>query len=99
MKQLTLERAQRTVEAFLHEQYADAELDVMSVSAEVDGYGDEFIWIYLKYDDGKDGKGIPDSLSRIRLKTRLRTELQSADVDFFPVVSFVADSEADVAVE
>ncbi len=47
MKQLTLERAQRTVEAFLHEQYADAELDVMSVSAEVDGYGDEFIWIYL----------------------------------------------------
>ena len=65
----------------------------------MDGYGDEFIWIYLKYDDGKDGKGIPDSLARIRLKARLRVELQSADVDFFPVVSFVADSEADVAVE
>ena len=99
MKRQTLERARHTVEAFLHEQYADAELDVMSVNAEVDGYGDEFIWIYLKYDDSKDGKGIPESLARLRLKSRLRTELQSADVDFFPVVSFVADSEAHTVAE
>ena len=99
MKQQTLERARHVVEAFLHEHYADAELEVMSVNAEVDGYGDEFIWIYLKYDDGKNGKGVPESLARIRLKSRLRTELQSADVDFFPVVSFVADSEVDMVVE
>lgn len=99
MKQRTLELAQRTVEAFLHEQYADAELDVMSVNAEVDGYGDEFIWIYVKYDDSKHGKGIPDPLARLRLKARLRTELQSAEVDLLPVVSFVADSETDAVAE
>ena len=95
MKQQILERARSTVEAFLHQQYADAALAVLSVAPEVDGYGDEFLWISLTYDDGDDAKGLPDSLARIRLKARLRAELQGADVEVFPVVSFVAESEVE----
>ena len=93
MKQRTLERARSTVEAFLRNQYPDAALDVLSVNPEVDGYGDEFLWISLKYDDDKDAQGLPDSLARIRLKARLRSELQGADVDAFLVFSFIAESE------
>ena len=40
-------------------------------------------------------KGLPDSLARIRLIGRLRTEHQGADVDAFPVVSFTAESEVE----
>ena len=93
MKQQVLERARSTVEAFLHQQYADATLAVLSVVPEVDGYGDEFLLIHLSYGDGNDVKGLPDSLARIRLKARLRAELQGADVEAFPVVSFIAESE------
>ena len=99
MKQQILERARGTVETFLRKQYADAALEVLSVNPEVDGYGDEFLWIYLKYDDGKHGKGVPDSLARLRLKGRLRSELQGADVEAFPVVSFIAESEVESDVE
>ena len=75
MKQKILERARSTVEAFVRNQCAGTTLDVLSVAPEVDGDGDEFLWISLIYDDG-DAKGLPDSLARIRLKARLRTELQ-----------------------
>ena len=95
MKQQILERARGAVEAFLRKQYADAALDVLSVNSEVDGDGDEFLWIYLKYDDGNEGKGIPNSLARIRLRNRLRTELRSADVEAFAVFSFIAESEVE----
>ena len=98
MKQQILERARGTVEAFLRKQYADAALEVLSVNPEVDGYGDEFLWICLKYDDGKHGKGVPDSLARLRLKDRLRSELQGADVEPFPVFSFIAESEVELDV-
>ena len=93
MKQQILERARGTVEAFLRQQCADTTLAVLSVSPEVDGDGDEFLLIDLTYDDGNDAKGLPDSLARIRLKARLRAELQGADVEAFPVVSFTAESE------
>ena len=93
MKQQVLERARSTVEGFLHEQCADTTLSVLSVKPEVDGYGDELLWIRFAYDDGNDAKGLPDSLARIRLKDRLRTGLQGADVEAFPVVSFIAESE------
>ena len=93
MKQQTLERARSTVEAFLHNQCADTTLSVLSVNPEVDGYGDELLLIHLTYDDGNDAKGLPDSLARIRLKARLRAELQGADVEAFPIVSFTAESE------
>ena len=93
MKQQVLERARSTVEGFLHKQCADTTLSVLSVKPEVDGYGDELLWIRFAYDDGNDAKGLPDSLARIRLKDRLRTELQGADVEAFPVVSFIAESE------
>ena len=44
MKQQILERARRTVAGFLHRQYADATLGVLSVHPEVDGYGGERTW-------------------------------------------------------
>ena len=94
MKQQILERARSTLEACLHRQYADT-LTVLSVEPEVDGYGDEFLWISLKYDDGNDAKGLPDSLALIRLKARLRTELQGVEIEAFPVFSFVAESEVE----
>ena len=93
MKQRILERARSTVEGFLHQQCAGTTLSVLSVDPEVDGHGDEFLWISLTYDDGGDAKGLPDPLARIRLKDRLRTELQDADVEAFPVFSFIAESE------
>ena len=93
MKQQVVERARSTVEAFLRKQYPDGALDALSVVPEVDGHGDEFLWIHLRYDDGNGAKGIPESLARIRLRVSLRTELQAADMEAFPVVSFIAKSE------
>ena len=93
MKQRILERARSTVEGFLHRQCADTTLSVLSVDPEVDGYGDELLLIHLTYDDGSGAKGLPDSLARIRLIGRLRTELQDQDIEAFPVVSFTAESE------
>ena len=95
MKQQVLEQAWARVEDYLRTQYADAALDVLSVDSEVDGDGDEFLWISLKYDDGVGGKGIPDSSTRIELKDRLRTELRDADVEAFSVFSFIAASEVE----
>ncbi len=93
MKQKILKRARNTVDAFLHNHCADTPLDVLSVNPDVDGYGDEFLWVDLKYDDGEDAKALPDPLARIQLADRLRTELLGADVEAFPVVSFIAESE------
>ena len=95
MKQRTLEQARSTVEAFLRNQCADTPLVVLSVAPDIDGDGDEFLRIALIYDDEDGAKGLPGSLARIRLKARLRTELQGADVEAFPVVSFIAESEVE----
>lgn len=95
MKPQVLERARASVEAYLRKQYADAALDVLSVDSEVDGDGDEFLWISLKYDDSAGGKGVPDSSTRIEMKDRLRTELRDAEVEGFPVFSFIAASEVE----
>ena len=92
MKQQILERARSTVEGFLHQQCADTTLDVLSVRPEVDGY-DEVLLIRFKYDDSNGAKGLPDSLARIKLVGRLRTELQGEDIEAFPIVSFIAESE------
>ena len=93
MKQKILERARSTVEGFLHQQCADTTLGVLSVNPEVDGDGDEFLFIRLTYDDSNGAKGLPDSLARIQLKDRLCTEFQDQDIEAFPVVSFIAESE------
>ena len=93
MKQQILERARNAVAGFLQQQCADTTLSVLSVNPEVDGYGDEFLLIRFAYDDGNDAEGLPDSLAQIHLIDRLCTELQDADVEASPVVSFIADSE------
>ena len=93
MKQQILERARSTVEGFLHHQCANTTLGVLSVNPEVDGYGDEFLLIRFTYDDSNGAKGLPDSLARIELIDRLYDELQDADVEASPVVSFIAGSE------
>ena len=95
MKQQVVERARGVVEAVLGKPCGGAALDVMAVNPEVDGHGDEFLWIYLKYDDGNP-KGLPAPPERLGLTDRLRTELLSADVEAFPVVSFIADSEVEL---
>ena len=95
MKQQILDRARSTVEAFLRAQYADTTLAVLAVDPEVDRDGDELLWISLKYDDGRPAPHLPDSLALIRLRARLRAELESADIEAFPVVSFTAESEID----
>ena len=93
MKQRILERARSSVEGFLHRQCADTTLGVLSVNPEVDGYGDEFLLIRFTYDDSNGAEGLPDSLTRIELMDRLWTELEDADVEASPVVSFIAESE------
>ena len=93
MKQKILERARSTVEGFLHHQCANTTFGVLSVNPEVDGDGDEFLLIRFTYDDSNGAKGLPDSLARIQLKDRLCTEFQDQDIEAFPVVSFIAESE------
>ena len=92
MKLRILERARSTV-AGLHRQCAGTTLGVLSVSPEVDGAGDEFLLIRLTCDDSNGAAGLPDSLARIKLVGRLRTELQCEDIEALPVVSFIAKSE------
>ena len=80
------------MEDFLHRQCADTTLGVLSVNPEVDDY-DEVLLIRFTYDDSNGAEGLPDSLAQIKLIGRLRTELQSEDIEAFPVVSFLAESE------
>ena len=47
------------MEGFLHKQCADTTLSVLSVKPEVDGYGDELLWLRFAYDDGNDARGLP----------------------------------------
>ena len=93
MKQRVLERARSTVDGFLHRHCANTTLGVLSVNPEVDGYGDDVLLIRFTYDDSNGAKGLPDSLARIELMDRLWTELEDADVEASPVVSFIAESE------
>ena len=93
MKQRVLERARSTVDGFLHQQCADTTLGVLSVNPEVDGYGDEFLLIRFTYDDSNGTEGLPDSLAQLTLIDRLWDELEDADIEASPVVSFIAESE------
>ena len=93
MKPRILERARSTVEGFLHRQCAGTTLAVLSVNPEVNGYGDDVLLIRFTYDDSNGAKGLPDSLARIELMDRLWTELEDADIEASPVVSFIAESE------
>ena len=92
MKQQILERARSTVEGFLHRQCADTSLGVLSVNPEADDY-DEFLYIRFTYDDSDGATGLPNSLARLKLVRLLRSELQDEDIEAFPVVSFIAESE------
>ena len=93
MKQRVLERARSIVDGFLHRQCADTTLGVLSVNPEVDGYGDDVLLIRFTYDDSNGTKGLPNSLARIELMDRLWDELEDAEVEASPVVSFIAESE------
>ena len=93
MKQRVLERARSTVEAVLRKHCADTTLEMLRMYPDFGSYGDEILLIYFKYDDSKDAKPLPAPLELIRLHSRLCDELQDADVEAFPVVSFTAESE------
>ena len=95
MKQQVVDRARGVVGAVLGKPCGGAALDVMAVDPEVDRHGDEFLWIYLKYDDNNP-KGLPEPTAMLGLTDQLRTELLGVDVEAFPVVSFIADSEVEL---
>ena len=93
MKQRVLEQARSIVDGFLHRHCADTTLGVLSVNPEVDGYGDDVLLIRFTYDDSNGAKGLPDSSARLDLMDRLWDELEDAEVEASPVVSFIAESE------
>ena len=93
MKQRVLERARSTVDGFLHRQCADTTLAVLSVNPEVNGYGEDVLFIRFTYDDSNGDEGLPDSLAQLKLIDRLWDELEDADIEADPVVSFIAESE------
>ena len=93
MKQRVLERARSTVDGFLHRHCADTTLGVLSVNPEVNGYDEDVLLIRFTYDDSNSDKGLPDSLAQLKLIDRLWDELEDAEVEASPVVSFIAESE------
>ena len=93
MKQRVLERARSTVDAVLRKHCADTTLEVLRMYPDFGSYGDEILLIDFKYDDSEDAKPLPGPVARDRLIGHLHTELQDADVEAFPVVSFTAESE------
>ena len=82
MKQQVLERAQTVVEDVLREQSTSVPLELLSMRPEVDGDGDEFIWVRLIHDREP---GMLGSEMQLGLMRRLRSRLQEVDVDAFPV--------------
>ena len=93
MKQRVLEQARRIVDGFLHRHCADTTLGVLSVNPEVNGYDEDVLLIRFTYDDSNGAKGLPDSLAQLKLIDRLWDELEDAEVEASPVVSFIAESE------
>lgn len=92
MKEQVLERAQTAIEDVLCGQPKGAALRVLSMGPEVDGDGEEFLYIRLVYDGGTDAL---DSDTTIGLSRRMRSAFEEADVGAFPVLSFVARSDLD----
>lgn len=90
MKEQTLKRAQSAIEDVLREWTTDVALDVLSLGPEVDGDGDEFLWVRLVYDGEP---GTLGSETTMELTGRLRSRLEKMDVETFPVLSFVARSD------
>lgn len=90
MKAQVLERARSRIEAFLRERNDGAALDVLSMGTEVDGDGEEFLWVRLVY-DGEPGTLGADTT--VGLTGRLRSELEEVDVEALPVLSFIARSD------
>ena len=92
MKEQVLERAQTAIEDVLCGQPRGAALRVLSMGPEVDGDGEEFLYIRLVYEGGADAL---DSDTTIGLSRRMRSAFEEADVEAFPVLSFVARSDLD----
>ena len=93
MKQRVLEQARSIVDGFLRRHCADTTLGVLSVNPEVNGYDEDVLLIRFTYDDSNGAKGLPDSPARLDLIDRLWDELEDAEVEACPVVSFIAESE------
>ena len=96
MKQQVLERARTVVEDVLREQSASVPMEILSMGQEVDGDGDEFIWVRLIHDREP---GTLGSEMQLGLMRRIRSRLEEVDVDAFPVLSFVARSDTEDATD
>ena len=95
MKDQVVERARNAIESALRDQYADSALSVLALGSEVDGDGDEFLWVRLVYDGAP---GTLDTDTTIKLNRFLRSKLEEAEVAASPVLSFVDRSDLDFAV-
>ena len=90
MKQEALEKARGVIETLLREQYEEVVFGKVSVRPEIDGDGDEFLWIKVVYE------GRPEdtkALTVVGLIRELRPRLEEVDVEAFPVVSYIARSD------
>ena len=96
MKQQVLERARTVVEDVLQEQSTSVPMEILSIRPEVDGDGDEFIWVRLIHDREPGTLGGEMQLGLMR---RIRSRLEEVDVDAFPVLSFVARSDTEDATD
>lgn len=92
MKDQFVEQARDVIEAVLREQYADAALSVLALGPEVDGDGDEFLWVRLVYDGAP---GTLDTDMTIKLNRFLQSRFEEAKVAVPPVLSFVDRSDLD----
>ena len=96
MKQQVLERARTVVEDVLREQSASVPMEILSMGQEMDGDGDEFIWVRLIHDRGPGTLGGEMQMSLMR---RIRSRLEEVDVDAFPVLSFIDRSDTEDATD
>ena len=90
MKDQVVERARNVIESALRD--ADIALSVLALGSEVDGDGDEFLWVRLVYDGAP---GTLDADTTIRLNRFVRSKLEEAEVAASPVLSFVDRSDLD----
>lgn len=90
MKHESLEAARRVTEKLLREQYKGVVFDKISVRPEIDGDGDEFLWVKVVYDGPSEDTG---ALTVVGLIRELRPRLEEADIKAFPVISYIAKSD------
>lgn len=90
MKEEVLGRAKDAIEDALRERPGGVALDLHEVRPEVDGEGNEFLWVRVVYDGEPRILGIKTTQG---VRSRLRLKLEEAEVPVFPVIAFTARAD------